>query len=109
MSTQNTQAIEMILGELRENILDRWNFGLDRAHRHGARNVRLFGSVVRGEATENSDIDFLVDAGEKTSPWFPAGLIDELETLLGRRVDVVTEDSLHWLLRRRILKEARPL
>ena len=102
MSVQNNQPIEILLRELREDILN-------RAHRHGARNVRLFGSVVRGEATEDSDIDFLVDAGEKTSPWFPAGLIDELETLLGRRVDVVTEDSLHWLLRRRILREARPL
>ena len=102
MSARNSQPIEMLLRERREDILD-------RAHRHGARNVRLFGSVVRGEADEDSDIDFLVDAGEKTSPWFPAGLVDELETLLGRRVDVVTEDSLHWLLRRRILREARPL
>ena len=102
MSTQNTQPIEVLLRERREDILS-------SAHRHGARNVRLFGSVVRGEANEDSDIDFLVDAGEKTSPWFPAGLIDELETLLGRRVDVVTEGSLHWLLRRRILREARPL
>ena len=97
-----TQPVEVLLKELREDILD-------RAHRHGARNIRLFGSVVRGEANEQSDIDFLVDAGADTSPWFPVGLIDELQTLLGRRVDVVTEDSLHWLLRRRILKEARPL
>ena len=97
-----TQPIEVLLRELREDILE-------LAHRHGARNVRLFGSVVRGEATEESDVDLLVDAGEETSPWFPAGLIAELEKLLERRVDVVTEDSLHWLLRRRILKEARPL
>ena len=73
---------------------------------------QMFGFSARwfaGELTESSDIDFLVDAGDRTSPWFPAGLVDELETLLGRPVDVVTEDALHWLLRRRILKEARPL
>jgi hypothetical protein len=99
---EHAAPIDTILRERREDILS-------IAHRHGARNVRLFGSVARGESTEESDIDLLVDAGEKTSPWFPAGLIDELETLLGRRVDVVTEDSLYWLLRRRILKEARAL
>ena len=100
--TAETQPIEVLLRELREDILE-------LVHRHGARNVRLFGSVVRGEATDESDVDLLVDAGEETSPWFPAGLIAELEKLLERRVDVVTEDSLHWLLRRRILKEARLL
>ena len=95
-------SIEMLLQERREEILS-------IAQRHGARNVRLFGSIVRSESTEESDIDFLVDATENTTPWFPAGLVEELETLLGRSVDVVTEDALHWLLRRRILKEARPL
>jgi predicted nucleotidyltransferase len=79
------------------------------AERHGARDVRVFGSVARGEATENSDIDLLVSAGEDTSPWFPAALVAELERLLGRKVEVVTEDGLYWLLRRRILQEARPL
>jgi predicted nucleotidyltransferase len=79
------------------------------AERHGARNVRVFGSAVRGEATEESDLDLLVEVGEQTSPWFPAGLVDELEELLGRPVDVVTEDGLYWLIRRRILRDARPL
>jgi hypothetical protein len=79
------------------------------AERHGARDVRVFGSVARGEATEDSDIDLLVSAGDETSPWFPAALVAELERLLGRKVDVVTEDGLYWLLRRRILQEARPL
>jgi uncharacterized protein len=102
MSVRDRQPIESLLREHRQEILT-------RAHRHGARNVRVFGSAVRGEANDDSDVDLLVDVGEKTSPWFPAGLIDELETLLGRRVDVVTEDSLYWLLRRRILKEAKPL
>ena len=79
------------------------------AEKHGARNVRLFGSVVHGEATESSDIDLLVDTADETSPWFPAGFVEELQELLGRRVDVVTTNGLYWLLRRRILKEARPL
>jgi predicted nucleotidyltransferase len=91
-----------LLKEKREEIL--WI-----AEKHGARNVRLFGSTARGEATEEGDIDLLVEASEQTSPWFPAGLVEELEEVLGRPVDVVTEESLYWLLRRRILKEARPL
>jgi hypothetical protein len=82
---------------------------IDLAARHGARNVRLFGSAARGEETESSDIDLLVQVGPDASPWFPAGLILDLEELLGLRVDIVTEDSIHWLLRRRILKEAVPL
>ena len=94
--------IDTLLRERRDDILS-------SAHRHGARNVRIFGSVARGESTEDSDVDLLVDVGEKTSPWFPAGLVQELEAILGRPVDVVTERSLHWLLRRRILKEAKPL
>ena len=79
------------------------------AERHGARNVRVFGSFARGDATETSDVDLLVSTTEHTSPWFPAGLKLDLEQLLGRRVDVVTEDGLYWLLRQRILREARPL
>lgn len=79
------------------------------AMRHGAHNVRVFGSVARGEAAEDSDVDLLVSTSERTSPWFPAGLVVDLEDLLGCRVQVVTEDGLHWLLRRRILGEAIPL
>jgi len=79
------------------------------AAKHGAGNVRVFGSVVRGDAGPDSDVDFLVDLGPVHSPWFPAGLILDLEELLGQRVDVVTENSIYWLLRRRILREARPL
>ena len=79
------------------------------AERHGARDVRVFGSVARGEASEHSDVDLLVTTRGETSAWFPAGLVAELERLLERKVDVVTEDGLYWLLRRRILREARPL
>ena len=91
-----------LLKEKREAILE-------TAAKHGARNVRVFGSVVHGEADEQSDIDLLVDTTEQTSPWFPVGLIQDLEYLLGRKVDIVTEGGIYWLLRRRILKEARPL
>jgi predicted nucleotidyltransferase len=79
------------------------------ATEHGARNIRVFGSAARGEDTGQSDLDLLVTTTPDVSPWFPAGLVADLEALLGRRVDIVTEASLHRLLRRRILKEARPL
>lgn len=79
------------------------------ARRHGAVNVRVFGSAARREADPTSDIDLLVQTTSDTSPWFPVGLIEELEALLEREVDVVTEDGLYWLLRRRILREAVPL
>ncbi len=102
MKTPETLKIEAVLDEQRDRILE-------LALRHGARNVRLFGSVVRGEAEPNSDIDLLVDLGEPLSPWFPAGLIRDLEALLGHKVDVVTEKSLHYFIRDRILTEARSL
>jgi hypothetical protein len=100
--SERTTVIEDLLREKRDEILR-------IAEKHGARNVRIFGSVAHGEATEASDIDLLVDTAEQTSPWFPVGLVEELEGLLGRRVDVVTTNGLYWLLRRRILTEARPL
>jgi uncharacterized protein len=76
------------------------------AGKHGARNVRVFGSVARGDARPESDVDFLVDVGHTTSSWFPAGLILDLEELLGKRVEVVTEQGLDPLLRDRVLREA---
>jgi uncharacterized protein len=79
------------------------------AERHGVRNVRVFGSVARGEAGHASDVDFLVEAGPSTSSWFPGGLVVDLEALLGRRVEVVTEHGLHPELRDNILKEAVPV
>ncbi len=100
--SEKTNLVEDILREKREEILR-------IAKKHGARNIRVFGSVARGETTKTSDIDLLVDTGEETSPWFPAGLVQELEELLGQRVDVVTTNGLYWLLRRRILTEAKPL
>ncbi|MGH7964312.1 MAG: nucleotidyltransferase family protein [Candidatus Binatia bacterium] len=79
------------------------------AAKHGAYNVRVFGSVVRGEAGPDSDIDLLIERGPTTSSWFPAGLVLELEEVLGQRVDVVTEKALNRHLRDRVLREAIPL
>ena len=79
------------------------------ASRHGAYNVRIFGSVARGEAGPDSDIDFLIDAGPDTSSWFPAGLILDLQEVLGKRVEIVTEKALNSHIRDRVLAEAVPL
>lgn len=79
------------------------------AERHGAKSIRVFGSVARGDARPDSDVDFLVTVKGPTSPWFPGGLVADLEELLGRRVQVVTEDGLHDLLRDQVLSEAVPV
>lgn len=79
------------------------------AERHGARNVRIFGSVARGEAGPDSDIDLLVEAGPATTPWFPGGLVADLEEALGRRVDVVTLQGLAPEFRERVLEESAPI
>jgi predicted nucleotidyltransferase len=77
----------------------------DVLQRFGVTKAALFGSIVRGEATENSDIDLLVDFEPGRSLLDLAGLKIELENILGRRVDIVTYRSLHPLLRDRILRE----
>jgi hypothetical protein len=76
------------------------------ATKHGARNIRVVGSVARGEARNGSDIDFLVDTGPVTSSWFPAGLVLDLEEVLGCKVEVVTEKGLSPFLKQRVLQEA---
>ena len=83
---------------------------LEIADKHGAFNVRVFGSVVRGEDTPESDIDFLIDYDrEKVTPWFPGGLLMDLQDLLGRKVDVLTERSVSPLIREQVLAEAKSL
>jgi predicted nucleotidyltransferase len=79
------------------------------ARKHGAGNVRVFGSVVREEDSPASDIDFLIDVVGKTTSWFPSGMALELQDLLGRPVDVLTERALHPVLREKVLREAIPL
>jgi predicted nucleotidyltransferase len=95
-------ANDDLLRERREEILR-------IAAKHGARNVHVFGSAARGEAGDESDVDLLVEFEPGGTLLDQAGLVVELEELLGRKIDVVTEGGLYWLLRRRILKEARPL
>jgi uncharacterized protein len=95
-------TVDQLLHETREEIQR-------IAAKHGARNIRIFGSVARREARPDSDIDLLVDAGPETSSWFPAGLILDLEEVLGCKVEVVTEKGLNEYLRDRVLAEAVPL
>ena len=95
--------LQQLLQSRREDILA-------VALRHGAFNVRVFGSVARGEETQSSDIDFLVDYDlQKILPWFPVRLIRDLEDLLNRKVDVVTEKGLKARIRDRVLAEAKSL
>jgi uncharacterized protein len=83
---------------------------LQIAANHGAFNVRVFGSVVRGEETPESDIDFLIDYDpQKTTPWFPGGLLMDWQDLLGRKVDVLTEYGVSPLIREQVFSEAKPL
>ncbi len=79
------------------------------AHQYHANNIRVFGSVVRGEEREDSDIDLLVDFMPGTTLLDQVGLIDALSTALGRKVDVVSERALNKYLRQRVLQEAVPL
>ena len=79
------------------------------AKRYGVTQMRLFGSVARGEDTPESDIDFLVDMEPGRSLFDLGGLLVDLENLLGCKVDVMTEKSLHWYIREKVLQEARPL
>lgn len=79
------------------------------AKTHGANSVRVFGSVARGDANPNSDLDLLVAWEPDRSLLDHAGLVQDLQELLGVRVHVGTEQSLHWYVRDRILREATPL
>jgi predicted nucleotidyltransferase len=79
------------------------------AARHGACNIRVFGSVARGEDIPGSDVDLLVDFDPDRSLFDLVGLQLDLESLLDRRTDIVTEGGLSAYLRERVLAEARPL
>jgi predicted nucleotidyltransferase len=79
---------------------------LRTAAQYGASNVRIFGSVARGNTDEQSDIDFLVDMEAGRSLFDLGGLLTDLENLLGCSVDVVTEKGLRDRIRNRVLQEA---
>ena len=94
---------------LRAELLERKGEILEIAARHGARRVRVFGSVVRGEETAASDIDLLVEFEPGRSLLDHIALAQDLEDLLGREVDVVTEKGLHWYIRDRVCRGTVPL
>jgi hypothetical protein len=94
--------VEGVLREKRQQILA-------IASKYGAYNVRVFGSVARGEACPDSDVDFLVDLEPGRSLFDLGGLLYELQSLLGVEVDVVTEKGLRERIRERVLREAVPL
>jgi len=92
-----------------EELVHRREQILELAHRHGAHNVRVFGSVARSEADDASDIDFLVDMEPGRSLLDLGGLVMDLEDLLRRPVDVVTTRGLKARIRERVLSEAVPV
>lgn len=94
--------IEELLRSKREEILR-------IAARYGARSVRIFGSAVRGEARPDSDIDILVEWEPGRSLLDHVALMQDLEDLLGTKVDVLTRDALHRYIRDEVLAEAKPL
>lgn len=79
------------------------------AERHGVTGIRVFGSFARGEARPDSDLDLLIEAGPVRTPFFPGGLIADLEAELDRRIEVTTRSALHPRLREDVLREAVPL
>ena len=95
-------AVDPLVAEKRDDILR-------LANRHGARNVRVFGSAANGQAGPESDVDFLVDLDADRSLLDLGALLMDLQDLLGRKVDLVTEQALHWYIRDRVLREAVPL
>ena len=95
-------GIDDLLADKRDEILR-------LAEKHGAYNVRVFGSVARGEAAEDSDVDFLVDFSPGYTLWDRIGIIQDLRDLLGRDVDVVAEKNLRKYVRPHIIQDAVPL
>jgi hypothetical protein len=94
---------------IRELLQDKREEILRISAKHGARNVRVFGSVVRGEADATSDIDFLVELEPGRSLLDHAALLLELQGFLGRKVDVVSDRGIKPRIRERVLREAVPL
>ncbi len=97
-----TEGINALLRAKREDILR-------TAMRYGASNIRVFGSVVRGEADIKSDIDLLVDIEPGRTLFDLENLLTDLQSLLGREVDIVTEKGLRGRIRERVLRDAVPL
>jgi predicted nucleotidyltransferase len=113
----NNQSRETLKKEVKRNC----NMGIDErlnakrdeilriAAKYGARKVRIFGSVARGEAGPDSDVDVLVDLEPGRSLFELGGLLMDLQDLLDCKVDVVTEKGLRNRIRDRVLQEAVPI
>jgi len=82
---------------------------LDLARKHGIHNVRIFGSMAKGSATLSSDVDLLVDLDEGYDLFDLGACLMDLQDLLHRKIDMVTQDALHPRIREKILREAVPL
>ena len=95
-------TLDTLRGDKRQDILR-------IAGEHGARNLRVFGSVARGDASSASDLDLLVEWDSGRSLLDHSRLVLELQSLLGTPVEIGTERSLHWYVRDKILNEAVPL
>ncbi len=79
------------------------------AQRNNAVNIRVFGSMVRGDAESDSDVDLLADLDINTSLLDRIAITQEIEDLLGRKIDLVTPDKLHRVIKDRVMKESIPL
>lgn len=82
---------------------------LDLAKQHGVKSISLFGSMVRGDVSDNSDVDFLVELEQGRDLFDLGELLMDLQALLQRKVDLVTKNALHPSISSQILKEAQPL
>jgi hypothetical protein len=93
----------------RKNLAERREAILELARRYGASDVRVFGSVARGDNTEESDLDLIVRFEPGRTLLDHGGLLMDLRELLGMKVDVIDEEGMRPRFRRHVMKEAIPL
>jgi predicted nucleotidyltransferase len=105
----NGENQKVCIMSIYDQLKDKREAILRLASERGAYNVRVFGSVARGEALAESDVDFLVDLEPGRSLFDLGGLLMDLQEMLGVRVDVVTEEGLRERVRQTVLKDAKPL
>ncbi len=79
------------------------------ADKYGFENIRVFGSVARGDESENSDVDFLIDWDDHKEPFGRVYFMQEVEKMIGRKIDVAVAKNLHWVIKDDVLKSAKPL
>jgi predicted nucleotidyltransferase len=94
---------------LMDEIVAKRELILASAAKHGLCDVRVFGSVARGEETPESDVDFLINYANKGNPLGFVDFQDDMQAILQRKVDVVFERGLHWYIEGQVKAEARPI